>query len=74
MSNILSFEQKEDFYIRLYFNTTLDFDLKGIRRAYLDFNRTLPIKDKVQSKRDEIRIKTEEFLKEQLTKLISEDF
>lgn len=73
MSSLLSFDQKEDFYIRIYFNTTLGFELAGIKRAYLDFNRTLPVKNKDQHERDEKRNNTEEYLKMQLISLISED-
>ena len=32
---------KEDFYIKLYFDSSVDFHFKGLKRAYLDFSRTL---------------------------------
>ncbi len=73
MNSILPFELKEDFYIRLYFNIAEGYEIAGIKRAYLDFNRTLPIKDKNQEKRKNIRSETELFLKTELLKLISAD-
>lgn len=45
MNSILSNTDKENFYIRLYFNTINGFELAGIKRAYLDFNRTVKIED-----------------------------
>ena len=73
MNNILSNELKEEFYIRVYFNTKEGFEIAGIKRAYLDFNRTLPIKDKNQENRNKLRNAAELFLKENLTLLISVD-
>lgn len=73
MINILSNELKEEFYIRAYFNTTKGFELAGIKRAYLDFNRTLVIEDKNQENRNELRRSAEQFLKDTLLRLISLD-
>ena len=46
--SILSNKQREDFFIRLYFNTSKGYHHAGIFRAYLDFSRTLKIKNKEQ--------------------------
>lgn len=73
MNNILSNELKEEFYIRVYFNTKKGFEIAGIKRAYLDFNRTLVIKDKNQENRNELRNAAEQFLKNHLLRLISLD-
>lgn len=73
MINILSNELKEEFYIRAYLNTTKGFELAGIKRAYLDFNRTLVIEDKNQENRNELRRSAEQFLKDTLLRLISLD-
>jgi hypothetical protein len=45
MTSILSDNLKEDFYIKLYFDTSKGFNEAGIKRAFLDFSRTLVIKD-----------------------------
>ena len=45
MNSLLTEREKQDFFIKLYFNITNGFELGGIRRAYLDFNRTLKIID-----------------------------
>ena len=45
MKSIITDRQKEEFYIKLYFNTTSGFEIAGIRRAFLDFSRTLEIID-----------------------------
>lgn len=71
MSNILSNKLKEDFYIRIYFNINDGFESAGIKRAYLDFNRTLKIKNNNQEFRNNKRAETEQFLKERLLKIIS---
>jgi len=73
MNNILSNELKEEFYIRVYFNTKEGFEIAGIKRAYLDFNRTLVIKDKNQENRNKLRNTAEQFLKNHLLRLISLD-
>ena len=73
MKNILSNELKEEFYIRAYFNTREGFEIAGIKRAYLDFNRTLVIKDKNQEIRNEQRNAAGQFLKDNLLLLISLD-
>ena len=70
---MLSTKQKEEFYIRLYFNTDNGYEIAGLKRAYLDFNRTLVIKNKNQKLRDSKRRKTEQYLKKKLLELISKD-
>jgi len=46
MNSLITDKEKEDFFIKLYFNTTNGFELAGIKRAFLDFSRTLKIIDK----------------------------
>lgn len=70
METILTSDIKENFYIRLYFNTTNGFENAGLKRAYLDFNRTLKIKNKNSVDRKEVQTKTQEFLKSKLLHLI----
>lgn len=66
---------KEEFYIKLYFDSSVDFDYKGIKRAYLDFSRTLYKKEESKEETDEERRKkrkeTEDFLRDKLLVLIS---
>ncbi len=73
MNSKLTSKLKEDFFITLYFNTSKGFENAGLRRAYLDFNRTLKIKDKNQVNRNIIQSKTQEFLKVELLVLIDKD-
>lgn len=42
---MLTEKQKEEFYIKIYFNKNQDEDFltTGLKRAYRDFNRTLKI-------------------------------
>jgi len=70
MNSQLTNKLKEDFYITLYFNTSKGFENAGLKRAYLDFNRTLRIKDKNQENRNLIQSETQEFLKNELLILI----
>ena len=78
MKSILEPEERENFYIKLYFGNSSDLEMAGIRKAYLDFNRTLKIpedsnqKDR-QEKRDNKRSKTELFLKKELQALIKSE-
>lgn len=62
---------RDDFLIRLLFNTVDGFEYAGIRKAYLDFNRTLKINDRDLHPRN--KIKCEDFLKSQLLVLISKE-
>jgi hypothetical protein len=74
MSSLLPHELKEDFYIRIYFNIREGFEMAGIRRAYLDFNRTLPVLNKTQLEREHDRKNTEYYLKDKLIQFVNEDF
>ena len=72
MNPILTNELKEETFIRLYFSPKGgNFHYAGIKRAYLDFNRTLPIKDKNMIKREEKREETIQFLIDKLKGFIS---
>jgi hypothetical protein len=61
MNDILSIQQKEDFLIRLYFDTSKGFELAAIKRAFLDFSRTLKI---VDQNRIKLKEKAEKYLLE----------
>ena len=70
-SNFLPTDLRDDFLIRLLFNTKDGFEYAGIRRAYLDFNRTLKIQDRNSHSDDKKR--SEDLLKNKLLELISEE-
>ena len=70
MSQILSQKLKEDFYLTLYFNISKGFKNAGLKRAYLDFNRTLKIKDGNQLNRNLQQQKTQSYLKSELKRII----
>jgi len=53
MVSFLTENIKEDFYIKLYFNIDEGFETAGLRRAYLDFSRTLFKKDKINIQANE---------------------
>lgn len=63
----------EDFLIRLYFDKKQGFYKAGLKRAYLDFNRTLK-NHHTQIERNSIQAKTLEFLEKELKFLIKTDF
>ncbi len=71
MKELLPFDLKENFYIRVYFNIEKGFEIAGIKRAYLDFNRTLVIKDKDRNKRNILRNDAELYIKSELLRIIS---
>ena len=71
MSNILSEKLKEEFYITLYFNISDGYENAGLKRAYLDFNRTLKIKDGNQEGRNLKQNKAQSFLEKELKSLIN---
>lgn len=73
MSKLISEKIKEDFYITLYFNLTEGYENAGLKRAYLDFNRTLKIKEGNQEARDTKQRNAQSYLKEELEKLISKE-
>ena len=72
-NSFLSEKIREDFFIMLYFNVSLGYEDAGLKRAYLDFNRTMKIKDKDVEKRNSIQSKSQEKLKLDLRRLINSD-
>ncbi|WP_312751485.1 hypothetical protein [Epilithonimonas hominis] len=70
MNTILKENLREDFYIRLFFNTKNGFYKAGTIRAFLDFSRTLPVKDE---NRSELKNNAENFLIEELKKLTEKE-
>lgn len=64
---------KEQFLIRLYFGVVTDFYLAGIKRAYLDFNRTLYLIKETKKQREANRKKMEVYLLKKLRILIIQD-
>ena len=74
MTSILSEELKNDFFIRLYFNINKGYYKAGLRRAYLDFNRTLKIKDGNKENRILKLEATENFLETEIKKLLTLKF
>ena len=67
---MLNQQLKEDFFITLYFNISKGYKDAGLKRAYLDFNRTLKIKDGDNSIRNQKQQKTQSYLKNELSNLI----
>lgn len=75
MSCILSDKLKEETFIRMYFNPKKEnYHYAGLKRAYLDFNRTLPIKDKNITDRQKKIEETISYLNGNLKRLISGDY
>ncbi|WP_151832254.1 hypothetical protein [Acinetobacter ursingii] len=70
MNSILTEELREDFFIRLYFGNSNDFYNKGIKRAFLDFSRTLKIYD---DNRKKYKYNSENFLLDSFTELINKE-
>jgi len=70
MSTFLKENLREDFYIRLFFDTKNGFYKAGLKRAYLDFNRTLK-NEKSQTERNLIQKETQNFLENHL-KILAE--
>lgn len=69
---MLNDKLKEDFLIKsVFYNTKEGFETAGIKRAYLDFNRTLKILDGNLELRNSNRSKTQEYLKQNLLNIIS---
>jgi hypothetical protein len=60
--SIINNKTKEKFYIRLYFGSTNDLYLAGLKRAYLDFSRTLHLENETKLQRDKTRKETENCL------------
>lgn len=63
----------EDFLIRLYFDKKQGFYKAGLKRAYLDFNRTLK-NEKSQTERNLIQKETQNFLESELKNIIETEF
>ena len=59
--------------IRLFFTPCEDKYLPGLKRAYRDFNRTLPLKGVKQSVRDKKKEEIEKVLRDYLKELIKKD-
>jgi len=66
MNSILSDDLRESFFIRLYFDDRKGFYYAGIKRAFLDFSRTLKIQDE---NRVIYKMNAEEFILKELRKL-----
>lgn len=71
MNSILTDDLRQSFFIRLYFDDSKGFYFAGIRRAFLDFSRTLKIKD---INRLTYKENAENFILERLTELTQIDF
>lgn len=71
MTSILTDSLREDFFIKLYFDIENGFHNAGIKRAFLDFSRTLKIKD---DNRANLKQKAEIFILTQLTKATQIEF
>jgi len=71
MTNALTPQLKEDFLIKVYFNTSKGYENAGLKRAYLDFNRTLKIIDGNQTRRNDLQRQCHLHLKAELLGLIS---
>ncbi|MEO7045479.1 MAG: hypothetical protein ABI091_09265 [Ferruginibacter sp.] len=67
----MKYNLREDFFIKLYFNTDNGFYYAGINRAFLDFSRTLKIKDE---NRANLKQNAEKFILIQLTKATQTEF
>ncbi len=66
VESIISNNLREDFFIKLYFDTDSGYYNAGIKRAFLDFSRTLKIKD---DNRANLRKDAEEYISAQLNKV-----
>lgn len=67
--NIINSKLREETYIRFCFGIEENFEMAGIRKAYLDFCRTLPNEDD----RTNNKIIAEKYLLEELKKIINKD-
>lgn len=74
MGSILEKNIREMFYMKLYFDVREGLKSAGIKRAYLDFCRTLHKKNETDMQRKENRKKAEKFLIENLDKIIEMRF
>lgn len=71
MNSILTDNLRENFFIRLYFDDSEGFYKAGIKRAFLDFSRTLKIQD---GNRATLKANAENFILTQLNIATQSDF
>lgn len=71
MNSILPENIREDFFIRLYFKNLEEFHLAGVKRAFLDFSRTLKV---VDSNRENLKKSAEKYILSQLTEVTKTEF
>lgn len=71
--SLINRQIKENFFIRLYFGVVTDFYLAGVKRAYLDFSRTLHLGNETKLQRERTRKLMDSFLTKQLKILIKQD-
>ena len=71
MTTILTDNLREDFFIKLYFDTKNGFYNAGIKRAFLDFSRTLVIQN---DNRAALRKNAENFILAHLTTVTQKQF
>ena len=71
VESIISNNLREDFFIKLYFDTDNGYYNAGIKRAFLDFSRTLKIKD---NNRAQLRKGAEEYICANLNKATQIEF
>ena len=71
MNSVLSEQLRQDFFIRLYFDISNGFEMAGIKRAFLDFSRTLKIKD---NKRANLKNDAENYLLTELKCITEMEF
>ena len=71
MNSILTYDLREIFFIRLYFDDSKGFHNAGIKSAFSDFCRTLIIKD---DNRANLKENAEKFILTQLTKATQTEF
>ena len=71
MKSILTENLRENFFIRLYFDDSEGFHYAGIRRAFLDFSRTLKIKNE---NRETLKKSAKKFILNKLIELNQTSF
>ena len=71
MQSIISNNLREDFFIKLYFDTEKGYYNAGIKRAFLDFSRTLKIKDE---NRAYLRKSAEKYISIKLKRITRTEF
>ena len=71
MTSILEDNSRIDFLMKPYFNTQNGFDKTGVKKAFLDFCRTLKIKD---DNRATLKQSAEDFILERLSLLTENEF